>query len=137
MRRKKCPCPEFLFGSTLKSLLLSNILRGTIDTSFIGPARSKRGNLGPCPRLWWGVCHGPSNKQLLARFRALPDPEDEGHGVGRGGGRTRTETSVVSHQEGRGQRDADAHAHETTVPFVGRVVGHVRLYGKRRASIVP
>ena len=41
------------------------------------------------------------------------------------------ETGVGSHQEGRGQRDADAHAHKTTLPFVGRVVGHVRLYGER------
>ena len=55
----------------------------------------------------------------------------EGHGVGRGGGRKRTETGVGRHQEGRGQRDADAYAHETTLPFVGRVVGHVRLYGER------
>ena len=31
-------------------------------------------------------CHGPSNSQLLARFRALPDPDDEDHGVGREGG---------------------------------------------------
>ena len=30
-----------------------------------------------------------------------------------------------------GQRDADANANETTLLFVGRVVGHVRLYGER------
>ena len=41
------------------------------------------------------------------------------------------ETDVGSHQEGRGQRDADAYAHKTTLPFVGRVAGHVRLYGER------
>ena len=41
------------------------------------------------------------------------------------------ETGVGSHQEGRGQRDADAHSHETTLPFVGRVAGHVRLYRER------
>ena len=44
---------------------------------------------------------------------------------------TRKETGVGSHQEGWGQRDADAYAHETTLPFVGRVVGHVQLYGER------
>ena len=43
--------------------------------------------------------------------------------------RTRTETGVRSQQDGRGQRGA--HAHKTTLPFVGRVVGHVRLYGER------
>ena len=48
-----------------------------------------------------------------------------------GGGGTRTEIGVGSHQEGRGQRDADAHSNETTLPVVGRVVGHVRLYGER------
>ena len=67
----------------------------------------------------WGLS-GPTNSQLLALFRALPDPDDEGHGVGRGGVRTRTETDVGSHQDGRGQRDADVYAHETTLPFVGR-----------------
>ena len=51
-----------------------------------------------------------------------------------GGGRTRTETGVRSHQEGQGQRDADAHSHETTLPFVGKVVGHVRLYGEREGG---
>ena len=39
------------------------------------------------------------------------------------------ETGVRSQQDGRGQRGA--HAHETTLPFVGRVVGHVQLYGER------
>ena len=35
-------------------------------------------------------------------------------------------------QEGRGQRDADdQNDHENTLPFIGRVVGHVRLYGER------
>ena len=58
-----------------------------------GPVPSKRGNLGPCPRLWRGVVTDPQT-QLLARFRALPDPDDEGHGVGRGRGRTRTETGI-------------------------------------------
>ena len=50
---------------------------------------------------------------------------------GGGGGGTRTETGVRSHQEGRGHQDADAYAHKTTLPFVGRVVGHVRLYGEK------
>ena len=41
------------------------------------------------------------------------------------------ETSVGSHQEGWGQQDADAYAHESTLPFVGRVLGHIRLYRER------
>ena len=40
------------------------------------------------------------------------------------------ETGVRSHQEVRGQRDADAYAHETTLPFVGRVVGRAYMSGK-------
>ena len=46
-------------------------------------------------------CHGPTNTQLLARFRALPDPDDEGHGVGRGGGgQGRIPASVANRKAG-------------------------------------
>ena len=49
-----------------------------------------------------------------------------------GGGGHGRRLASGSRQEGRGQRDADEqNAHETTLPFVGRVVGYVRLYGER------
>ena len=65
-------------------------------------------------------------------FRALPDPDDEGHGVGRGGGRKRTETGVRKPTGRPGPAGCGCeNAHETTLPFVGRVVGYVRLYGER------
>ena len=37
-----------------------------------------------------------------------------------------------SRQEGRGQRDADEqNDHENNLPFIGREVGHIRLYEER------
>ena len=71
---------------------------------------------------------------LLARFRALRDPDDEGQGIGRGGedtdwDRRRQEADrkpTGSRQEGRAQRDADAqNDHKTTLPLGGRVEGHI------------
>ena len=73
-----------------------------------------------------------STTQQLDRFRALQDPGYEGQGVGRGGGGHGRGPASGSRQEGRGQRDADEqNDHENTLPFIGRVVGHVRLYGER------
>ena len=35
----------------------------------VGPARSKRGNLGPCPHPWCGVVTDPQKHSYLPRFR--------------------------------------------------------------------
>ena len=73
-----------------------------------------------------------STTKLLALFRALEDPGDEVQVVGREGGGHGQGPASGSRQEGRGQRDADKQKdHENTLPFIGRVVGHVRLYGER------
>ena len=58
-----------------------------------GTVPRKRGNLGPVPVPMARGCRGPLQTQLIARFRALLDPDNEGHGVGRGG-------------EGQGRRPA-------------------------------
>ena len=38
---------------------VSIIGKGDMYIYIFGPARSKRGNLGPCPRPWRGVCPDP------------------------------------------------------------------------------
>ena len=95
-----------------------------------GPASSKRGNLARARARGAGLSR-TSQTQLLARFRALPDPDDEVHGVGRGGedkdGDRRRIPTGRPGPAGCGCKNA----HETTLPFVGRVVGHVWLYGER------
>ena len=77
------------------------------DDLYLSPARSKRGNLGPCPRPWRRVVTDTLTHSYLpdlGRYRTWTMRAME---LG-GGGRTRAETGVGRQQEGRGQRDADA-----------------------------
>ena len=49
-----------------------------------GSTRSKRGNLGPCPRPWRGVVTDPPTHRYLPRLRDYATNEDD-TGTGRGG----------------------------------------------------